>query len=184
MTHYDDKFYDDQANGSLLSALNVVPLVCDRYHPKTVVDVGCGIGTWASVFEKYDCEALGIDGDYVSGDRLLVKKYLPLDISESFQLGYKFDLAVCLEVAEHLPMDRSQSFIYDLTGLSDTILFSAATPGQGGTNHINEQPLEFWEKIFIKNGYEMKDEIRPLIADIKDVSWWYRKNIVVFEKRI
>lgn len=182
MTHYDESFYDAQANGSLSSALNVVPLVYDRYQPKTVVDVGCGIGTWASVFEKYGCEALGIDGDYVSRDRLLVEKYLPIDISESFQVDYKFDLAVCLEVAEHLPFNRSQSFIYDLTRLSDTILFSAATPGQGGTNHINEQPLEFWEKIFISNGYEMKDDIKPLISDLEDVSWWYRKNIVVFER--
>lgn len=182
VTHYDDKFYDDQADGSLSSALRVVPLVFDKYHPKDIVDVGCGIGTWASVFEKYGCEALGIDGDYVSRDRVLIKKYLPVDISESFKVEYKFDLAVCLEVAEHLPFERSDSFIHDLTQLSDHILFSAATPGQGGTNHINEQPLDFWEKLFNKYGYFMYDEIRPLIAELDDVAWWYKNNIVVFER--
>lgn len=184
MTHYDDKFYDNQADGSLSSALMVVPLVYDKYHPKTIVDVGCGIGTWASVFQKYGCESLGIDGDYVSRDRVLINKYIPIDISESFQLDSRFDLAVCLEVAEHLPFERSDSFIYDLTKLSDRILFSAATPGQGGTNHINEQPLEFWEKIFKGYDYVMKDVVRPLIKDLDQVAWWYKNNIVVFEKEI
>jgi hypothetical protein len=182
MTHYDDSFYDDQSAGSLGSAQKVVPLVYEMYRPKTVVDVGCGVGTWASVFESHGCEAVGVDGDYVPRDKILVKNYVPIDISERFSLDQRFDLAVCLEVAEHLSDARSWSFVFDLTRLSDVVLFSAATPGQGGTNHINEQPLEYWQKMFELYEYVMKDDVRPKIADLDGVEWWYKKNIVVFER--
>jgi hypothetical protein len=87
-----------------------------------------------------------------------------------------------LEVAEHLSDARSWSFVFDLTRLSDVVLFSAATPGQGGTNHINEQPLEYWQKMFELYEYVMKDDVRPKIADLDGVEWWYKKNIVVFER--
>lgn len=184
MTYYDIEFYNNQIAGSLSSAEGVVPYVYELYSPKTVIDIGCGVGTWASVFEKYGCECVGVDGDYVPKESLLIKKYFPIDISKDFKIDGTFDLVICLEVAEHLPTERSESFIKDLAELSDRILFSAATPGQGGTNHINEQPLEFWEDIFNGYGYVMKDIVRPLIKDLDNVAWWYKNNIVVFEKEI
>lgn len=182
MTHYDENFYDNQIEASLASARSVVPIVYKIYKPKTVIDVGCGVGTWASIFSNYECDVYGIDGDYVPRKRLLIEKYIPMDISKPFELSDRFDLAVCLEVAEHLPLERSSSFINDLCKLSDTILFSAATPGQGGTNHINEQPLEFWQNIFSEYGYSMYDCIRPFIKNMNEIAWWYRNNIVVFKK--
>lgn len=182
MTYYDKNFYDNQIEGSLSSARSVVPFVYKLYKPKTVIDIGCGVGTWASVFSDYKCDVSGVDGDYVPRNQVMIDNYIPLDISEPFNLSDKFDLAVCLEVAEHLPFERSRSFVQDLCKLSDTILFSAATPGQGGTNHINEQPLEFWENIFKEYKYSMHDCIRPLIKNMDEVAWWYKKNIVVFEK--
>lgn len=182
MTHYDNTFYDNQMDGSLVSAQRVVPLVYALYEPELVIDIGCGVGTWASVFEEHGAAAVGVDGDYVSRDKLLIENFISADLFKPLRVRGKFDLVVCLEVAEHLPEKRSDSFIRDLTKLADRVLFSAATPGQGGTNHINEQPLEFWEGIFNKYGYVMKDVIRPEIAEKDGIDWWYKKNIVVFEK--
>jgi cyclopropane fatty-acyl-phospholipid synthase-like methyltransferase len=183
VNHYDEVFYNGQFHGSLGSAEQVVPIVMKMYYPKTVIDIGCGAGTWAHVFERdFSCEVTGVDGDYVPSDMILINNFISMDLEKKIDIEQRFDLVVCLEVAEHLSPERSQSFIIDLTKLSDRVLFSAATPGQGGTNHINEQPLVFWEQIFNGLGYKMKDTVRDKIKENDSIAWWYRKNIVVFEK--
>jgi cyclopropane fatty-acyl-phospholipid synthase-like methyltransferase len=183
MTHYDQGFYNDQFHGSLKSAEQVVPIVMSMYSPKTVIDIGCGAGTWAHVFERdFSCDVMGVDGDYVPREMILIDNYIPHNLENRVEIGKKFDLAVCLEVAEHLTPERSRSFINDLVRLSDRILFSAAIPGQGGTNHINEQPFSFWAGIFAGQGYRADEEIRTTIAGNEEVAWWYRQNIVVFER--
>jgi cyclopropane fatty-acyl-phospholipid synthase-like methyltransferase len=184
MSIYDKNFYNDQFHGSLGSAEEVVPIVMKFINPKTVIDIGCGAGTWAHVFERdYGCKVTGIDGDYVPKDMILIDNFIPYDLELPIRIEEKFDLVVCLEVAEHLPLSRSREFVKDLTKLSNKILFSAATPGQGGTNHINEQPLIFWKTLFEDNGFEIKDIFRDLIKDNENIAWWYRKNIVMFEEK-
>jgi SAM-dependent methyltransferase len=182
VTLYDKKFFDDQSSGSIVSAREIVPIVMERYRPSTVVDVGCGIGTWAVVFEESGCRVVGIDGGYVSYEQRLIDNFLEMDLNNPISFPEKFDLAVCLEVAEHLPKSRSEGLVEDLTKLSDRILFSAAIPGQGGTGHINEQPLMFWVKFFYERDYRMRDVLRKDIKDNEKISWWYRQNIVVFER--
>jgi hypothetical protein len=92
----------------------------------------------------------------------------------------RFDLAVCLEVAEHLPASSAEAFVKFLTGLAPVVLFSAAIPGQGGTNHINEQFLSYWVKLFSQSGYHPLDVIRPIIWNDERVPFWYRQNIILF----
>jgi len=58
--------------------------------------------------------------------------------------GGPIDLALCLEVGEHLPPELGNRLVRLLSELSPTVVFSAASPGQGGIGHINEQPKEYW----------------------------------------
>ena len=105
------------------------------------------------------------------------------DLRTPFTLNRKFDLAICLETAEHLPESSSDVLVSNLVSHADRILFSAAVPGQGGQNHINEQWPEYWEAKFAVHGFYFQDTIRPLIWTNPKVEWWYRQNIFLVERK-
>jgi SAM-dependent methyltransferase len=180
---YDDGFYQAQSDNSYRSAGCVVPIVLSLVPVRSVVDVGCGVGTWAAKFlERGIQDVLGIDGDYVNRSLLRIpeSKFRPVDLSSPFDLGRRFDLAVSLEVAEHLPPERAESFVRDLTLLAPLVLFSAAIPGQGGTDHINERYLSYWVELFARRDYVLLDVLRPRIWLIQECDWVYRQNVVMF----
>jgi len=97
--------------------------------------------------------------------------------------GARFDLAMCLEVVEHLSADRGPSFVSEFCGLSGLFLFSAAIPGQGGTNHVNKQWPDYWAVLFEKNGCACFDIMRPRVWHREECQWWYLQNVLVFARR-
>ncbi len=180
---YNRCFYAGQQAGSLESARQIVPIVLDLIRPKKVVDVGCGLGTWLSVFaEAGITDYLGVDGSYVPADMLLIPRdrFLAHDLTQPLQLPDRYDLAVSLEVAEHLPASCAEAFVESLTNLAPVVLFSAAVPFQGGTTHVNEQWLGYWVDRFNRRGYEPVDCIRPRVWCNADVCWWYAQNALLF----
>jgi SAM-dependent methyltransferase len=167
------------------AASEVVPLIIDRVKPASVVDVGCGIGTWLEVFKQQGVPHVrGIDGDYVDQTMLHIKEeeFLIADLETPPHLELKFELALCLEVAEHLKPESAAPFISFLTSLSDHVIFSAAIPGQGGQNHLNEQWLTYWEKLFNNHGFVIQDWLRSEIWNNPKVDVWYKQNMVSFVK--
>ncbi len=104
MSVYDDNYYKQQKNSSILSAKEVVPIILDFVKVKSVVDFGCGIGTWLNIFEKYGCEILGIDNHEIKKEKLMInnKFFLKRDLPKKINLNRKFDLAISLEVLEHI----------------------------------------------------------------------------------
>lgn len=165
----------------------VLPFVVDLVSPQSVLDIGCGIGTWLSVVKDLGIEeVLGVDGDYVDGDLLanylFKKEFISHDLTLPLNLERRFDLCLCLEVAEHLPMDFSDTLIWSIVDHAEVILFSAAIPGQGGQNHLNEQWPSYWAHKFSKHGYVFLDLIRPLIWDNPNVDYWYKQNIFLVVK--
>lgn len=183
MTVYSNEFYETNKEGSSRSAGVVVPLVMDLVNPNSVIDVGSGVGTWLSVFEGHGVkDIIGVDGDYVDRSRLEIPKdrFIAADLREPLHLTRKFDLVVSLEVAEHLPSDCADAFIASLTRLGDVVLFSAAIPLQGGTNHVNEQWPDYWAHHFATLGFVPVDCIRRKIWRNSDVEWWYAQNLLVF----
>jgi hypothetical protein len=182
-TPYDREFFDFLDAGSLASARVVLPELFNFFRPQSVVDIGCGEGAWLRAAQENGVvDLLGMDGTYVDCDKLLVQKnqFHSCDLKDRIQLSRRFDLAISLEVAEHLPYDRSQTFVADLCQLSDVVLFSAAMPFQGGTDHINEQWLEFWGILFRKHNYVAYDFLREKIWKHKEVESWYQQNLLVF----
>ena len=156
--------------------LDIVPVL-------SAVDVGCGVGTWLSVFQKYGVkEIFGIEGNWVPKKYLVIeeKNFLNHDLNKPLKLDKKFDLAISLEVAEHIPASNTLLFIDTLTSLAPAILFSAAIPGQGGIGHVNEQWPDYWVEMFAKKGYESVDIIRRKIWNEKRVAWWYAQNTLLF----
>ena len=183
--YYTKEFYEARREGALRSAEVVVPLVLKLLAARSVVDVGCGDGNWLAVFHKLGAEKIiGIDGGYVDPNLLQIPPdcFQAFDLTKSFVLGRTFDLAVSLEVAEHLPADCAPIFVECLTRLAPVVLFSAAIPFQGGANHINEQWPEKWVGLFKEHGYLPIDCIRKRVWQNEAVEWWYAQNMLVFAR--
>lgn len=184
--NYDHHFYETQKTGSYRSARVVVPLIQQMLGTRSVCDVGCGVGTWLQCWREHGVnDVLGIDGDYVDPTQLMipVANFQSADLRRPIPCERRFDLAMSLEVAEHLPPDRATSFVLDLTALAPVILFSAAVPGQGGTNHINEQWQGYWASLFDAAGFDACDVVRPQIWSNDDVEPWYRQNTLLYCRR-
>ena len=183
---YDKHFYEIQVSASGGSAEVVVPLVNDLVHPSSVLDVGCGIGAWLAEWERNGVkDVTGVDGDYVQRAALRIdpSRFNAGDLEKGFHLGRRFALVECIEVAEHLDESCADVFVEFLCEHSDTVLFGAAIPGQGGTHHVNEQWPSYWVPKFARAGYRVFDPIRPLIFwDDDRVKVWHRQNLLLFSQ--
>ncbi|MDA8109397.1 MAG: class I SAM-dependent methyltransferase [Betaproteobacteria bacterium] len=180
---YSEGFFARQSGGSLASARLVAPLVVDLIHPRSVVDVGCGVGAWLRAFRDLGCgEVRGVDGDWVPRDKLMIDPaaFVAADLAHPPNLGQRFDLAISVEVGEHLPAARSRAFVEYLTGLSEHVLWSAAIPFQGGSNHINERWPDYWFGLFAARGYVCFDLFRARFWNHPDMRWWYAQNLLLY----
>ncbi len=179
---YTPAFYDGQSAGSASSATVMVPMFAALAHPSSVLDVGCGVGGWVAMWLDSGVDAIGVDGDYVPRDHLRVPadRFIDHDLTTPLDLGRRFDLVTCLEVAEHLPAEAAETLIGSLCRHADVIVFSAAIPGQGGTGHVNERWLSFWAALFATYGYRPYDLLRSRLWWDKRCEWWYRQNVIVF----
>ena len=152
-------------------------------QPSTAIDVGCGVGTWLAVLAESGVDDFwGIDGDYVDKTLLQIpqERFLPHDLTLPIHLERRFDLVLCLEVAEHLPADSATTLVESLVSLGPVILFSAAIPFQGNTHHVNEQWPEYWARHFSTQKYVPVDYVRRHIWQLGDVEWYYAQNILLF----
>lgn len=185
MKAYNTSYYNDIKEGSLESAHQLVPFILEHIKPSSVLDVGCGIGTWLSVFKQLGItDITGMDGDYVDQGMMLIDKqhFIPADLAKGFTVPKKYDLVLCLEVAEHLHPEHAGHFIRSLCAAGDLILFSAAIPGQGGVQHFNEQFPGYWAALFSQHGFAVYDVLRKKIWDNKKIDTCYRQNVFFFVK--
>jgi SAM-dependent methyltransferase len=183
-THvYQPQYYDAITAGSLRSARAVLPLVFDAVSPRSLLDVGSGIGAWSSVAIDLGVEDVrALDGDYVQREQLLIPpdSFSAANLEDPFDLGRRFDLVMTLEVAEHLPEHSAAGFVASLVRHGDAVLFSAAIPRQGGENHLNEQWPEYWAEHFAEHGYVAVDYLRPKVWRHPEVELWYAQNMLLF----
>lgn len=175
--------YDYAANRHTLdSPRTVIPILFNGRKPGSLLDVGCGVGTWLRAAREFGIEDInGVDGVEISSSDLLVRPdvFRVVDLSRPWTLGRTFDVALCLEVAEHLDECNSRLLIETLTSHSDEIVFSAACPRQRGQHHVNCQWPAYWQERFNACGFSCSDAIRWRIWNETDVDVWYRQNMFV-----
>ncbi len=183
---YSPDYFNSIGGLSRGSAAVVAPMVMELLQPRSVVDVGCGTGAWAAAFKSAGAaEVLGIDGNYCDRSQLEIEtsEFLAADLTKPIRLDRSFDLATCLEVAEHLDQQYASPLVTSLTGLAPAVLFSAAIPNQGGEHHVNEQWPSYWVNEFAQHDYLSTDPFRRRLWKHKSVAWWYAQNLLLFIRR-
>lgn len=178
-THFDPEMYewDPRPSASVISQALV-----DLIAPRSVVDVGCGIGAFLEAFQAIGTEdLLGLDGEATSEVFLLGDdRFRAVDLAAPMDIGRRFDLALCFEVAEHLAQENAACLVANLVDLAPVVAFSAAHPLQGGQGHINERWPSYWHQLFLRHGYVTLDALRGPLADEPDVADFYRTNSFIY----
>jgi len=186
---YDDEYYRLVVEGPMLqSALIIANSIKREFSPMTLIDVGCGTGVLLMELKKQDVQVMGLEYStsalkYCQARGLNVVKF-DLESDETVTTGM-VDVCVSTEVAEHLPSTSAEKYVDLLTQISSTVVMTAAPPGQGGTDHVNEQPNEYWvekfhhRKFYFDHALTLK--FRQEWKKENVVSWYY-ENVMVFKK--
>lgn len=180
---YSDRWFETRKKRARESAQVVLPIVFDLVAPSSIVDLGCGTGSWLVVASNLGVrDVVGLDAHHVDSKLLEISadQFIHHDLTTRPAVGRTFDLALCLEVGEHLPARSASTLVQSLTELAPVVLFSAAVPGQGGTAHVNEQWPDYWADLFVARGYRPYDAIRMRVWRDNHVGYFYAQNSVLY----
>ena len=169
-------------SGASDSAIN------EYLQPDSVIDFGCAIGAHLEPFYEDEVTIKGVEGNSKAFDYAVVpQEFLEEhDLRNRYEPEREYDLALCFEVAEHIPERYADTLVATLVEAGNTVVMTAATPGQGGTHHVNEQPREYWYEKFESHGYEYAQETVDDLSDkiVVDQSTWILENLMVFHNSV
>lgn len=182
---YSTQFFESQRDGSFASAAVILPILVDIFRPRSLIDVGCGQGTWTKTGAALGIEdQIGVDGAWARPSLQVPEDmFRACDLGAPFDLGRRFDLAISMEVGEHIAADRADVFVGNIVRHADAVVFSAAAPYQGGVHHVNEQWPTYWARKFAQHDYRCFDFLRWRIWNDRRVATWYRQNVLIFANR-
>lgn len=160
----------------------------ERYKPRSLVDFGCGIGSYLESAEKHGLFYWGFDISESITSHMpdFIKKRVSIeDCTIPINMNKQFDCVISFETAEHIRREGTEQFVKNLINATSwRLLFTAAPPGQEGTGHINCRPKEFWIEQFskeLKYNPELSDEIAAMWG-LQGAPWYIVKNLIVFER--
>jgi SAM-dependent methyltransferase len=185
---YGYGYFEEIEPTSRASAGVIAATLCEELAPASVLDVGCGTGAVLAALQRRGVRVFGIDHadsalDFCRERGLEVSK-VDLEAATLPPLGRTFDLVISTEVAEHLDARHADRYVGLLCDAADaTVVFTAATPGQGGYDHVNEQPHGYWIRQFERRGFmydaSRSGRWRDLWRDGGAADWYWR-NVMVF----
>jgi SAM-dependent methyltransferase len=159
---------------------------------KTVCDLGCGSGRYVAEFRRHGVAAQGFEYGltprlFARARGLMIGRF-DLEREPPLPRTVQFDLAMTLEVGEHIPPYLSGQFVRTLVALSDRIIFTAAQPHQEAPGHINCREKAFWRRLFEAEGFttdlETLAKIQHGLESKKEVSAFLRSNLLVLRKQV
>lgn len=160
--------------------------LCEHLELTSVIDVGCATGIYLKPYKATGIEVFGVDACTTAGEFLEPSEFERIDLRFPYCPAKRYDLALCTEVGEHLKPRFAERLVDTLWDCSDIIYWSAAVPGQGGTFHYNERPVQFWMDLFwMRHGYSLhplQDELREFLNNYREeernhlVSGWLLNN--------
>src|SRR6516165_9758985 len=180
---YRNEWHIKHHDKTSYSAGKILSLLFQMAPINSLLDVGCGHGDWLHAAHEHGAhEVIGCDGPWTDLNRLLIPRenFHCVDLREALQLDRKFDLVLCLEMAEHIPEENAATLVKSLTAYGDMVFFGAAIPYQGGYHHVNEQWPSWWSARFAEQGFQHFDLVRRAIWDDPSVHFWYKQNALLY----
>lgn len=184
---YNDRYFSAEEEWTDPTASKVVDGILAAFPVKSVADVGCGTAVYLKHFLDRGVKVQGYEGSAAAIQRARIpqQSIQSCDLTKPLATSDRFDLAICFEVAEHLPDAFADTLAASIASLAPLILFSAAQPGQGGVDHVNEQPPAYWVGKFERLGLRHDEALsQKLRADLKarGTVWWLETNLVVLRR--
>jgi len=180
---YDFDWHKSHGDKTSSSGAVIAGILSKSFRINSVLDIGCGDGRWLRAFRDQGASVTrGVDGPWTNQSRLLIEQsdFTVHNLEKPLRMGCQFDLAMSLEVAEHVSREFSDQFVKNITAHADLVLFGAAIPYQGGFRHVNEQWPSYWAEKFASVGFKCFDLIRSLVWTRDDVFFWYKQNCLVY----
>ncbi|WP_165066579.1 class I SAM-dependent methyltransferase [Paludisphaera rhizosphaerae] len=187
---YDRKYYEEAMGVyALRSAPIIAKSIHEVFHPSKVVDVGCGTGQLLAELKTYGIPGVGFEYSTaaleIAREKGVEVHSLNLRLPFSQLTKARADLVASTEVAEHLPESCADNYVDYLCSIADIVLMTAAPPGQGGEDHINEQPRSYWIEKFAARGFVYDDEISRKLCDewlTTNIDKFYATNLMIYRK--
>ena len=186
-TIYDDSYYKQRQGEPWRSASNAHGAVIrDFFEPNSVIDFGCAIGAHLEPFYDDGVTVKGVEGHPAAIENSVIPpQHLDQhDLREYYQSNRGFELVLCFEVVEHIPERFADTLVETLTSAGDTVVMTAAPPGQSGTHHINLQPKKYWDGKFKNKGFMYDDATTKKLQDQlgKEAMPWILENLMVYRR--
>lgn len=186
---YDARYYDYVDAEAAAAAPVMVASLIARFSPQTLVDVGCGTGAFLAEAQRRGLTVHGLEYSNAGIARARQKgvSVAQFDLTTAAAPTLprpRFDLVTSFEVAEHLDAALADNYVNLLASLGGRIVMTAAVPGQGGMNHVNEQPNSYWIAKLEQRGFRHV----PALTQALRQEWtpqlqqkWFGENVLVFE---
>lgn len=171
---------------------HVGSVLCSVFKIQSVIDFGCGLGSFLEGFKEEGAVVKGYEFYYDQAEKFIPENIglyiLWGDITEPICENKQWDCTFSIEVAEHIPPECSDMFVKNLCVNSGRyVIMSAAPPGQGGVGHINCQPRILWIKRVESHGFlysqEYTNKALRAIKHIPRVGKWVKQNLMVFYRK-
>lgn len=186
---YDRAYYLNYVDFVARSGVGIAGSLKDRFNPGSVIDVGCGSGEILNAISQTGVETFGYDNSSAALDLCREKglEVARLDLESDTISARQADIVISTEVAEHIPECFADSYVSFLASTAPLVIMTAAPPGQGGTDHVNEQSNAYWIDKFKASGFRCDPkEIEDLRRDWRDrgVDHDRAGNVLIFHREI
>jgi 2-polyprenyl-3-methyl-5-hydroxy-6-metoxy-1,4-benzoquinol methylase len=159
----------------------IIDKAIEMVHPLKVLDLGCGVGRSLDYFISQGVDCFGIEGSSVAISKANHPERIMLfDLSKELDLKKKYDLIWSFEFVEHIHPRHINNLMKTFVNHSNTVIISAAQPGQGGDGHFNEQSQSYWVAQFNQHGYDFNIE---RTEELRSLDEQFSKNMYVFERK-
>lgn len=185
--YYDEAYYTRRLSKAWRAdSDSIAAAVYHEFDPRRVIDFGCAVAVELSWLFEHGVGVIGVDVHPAAIDHAVIPDECMVrhDLKEPYVALKDFDVAMCLEVAEHLPESAAETLVGSCVGAANTVVFTAATPeAGGGTHHVNEQPREYWIERFERQGYGYDETAAEALRERMTVvkKTWIPERLFVFD---